>query len=45
MHATNKSCAGCHQLVDPIGFGLKKFDPVGMRRENLFSNSAFRARA
>ncbi len=34
-HATNPTCAACHHLVDPIGFGFEKFDPVGARRENL----------
>jgi hypothetical protein len=34
-HATNPSCATCHRLIDPIGFGLEKFDAVGARRENL----------
>ncbi len=34
-HATNPTCAACHTLVDPIGFGFEKFDPVGARRENL----------
>ena len=33
MHATNKACAGCHNLVDPIGFGFEKFDAIGQRRE------------
>jgi hypothetical protein len=33
MHASDKSCAGCHNLLDPIGFGLEKFDAVGARRE------------
>jgi hypothetical protein len=26
-------CAGCHKLIDPIGFGFEKFDAIGMRRE------------
>jgi hypothetical protein len=34
-HTTNKSCAGCHNLIDPIGFGFEKFDAVGARREKL----------
>ncbi len=32
-HTTNKTCASCHNLIDPIGFGLEKFDAIGMRRE------------
>jgi hypothetical protein len=35
LHATNKSCAGCHNLVDPIGFGFEKFDAIGQRRDKL----------
>jgi hypothetical protein len=34
-HATNPSCATCHRLIDPIGFGLEKFDAVGARRDKL----------
>jgi Protein of unknown function (DUF1552)./Protein of unknown function (DUF1592)./Protein of unknown function (DUF1588)./Protein of unknown function (DUF1585). len=34
-HATNPSCATCHKLIDPIGFGLEKFDAVGARREKF----------
>jgi hypothetical protein len=33
MHANNQMCAGCHKLIDPIGFGFEKFDAIGMRRE------------
>lgn len=33
MHTTEKACAGCHNLIDPIGFGFEKFDAVGARRE------------
>jgi hypothetical protein len=33
MHAGNKMCASCHNLIDPIGFGFEKFDAIGMRRE------------
>jgi Protein of unknown function (DUF1592)/Protein of unknown function (DUF1588)/Protein of unknown function (DUF1595)/Protein of unknown function (DUF1587)/Protein of unknown function (DUF1585) len=35
IHATSKACAGCHNLVDPIGFGFEKFDAIGQRREKL----------
>jgi hypothetical protein len=35
VHRANGSCASCHQLIDPIGFGLEKFDAVGQRREKL----------
>lgn len=32
-HATNPSCSGCHRLMDPIGFGLEKYDAVGAWRD------------
>jgi hypothetical protein len=35
--------AGCHNLTDQIGFGLEKFDAIGMRREQqklLFYSTA-----
>ncbi|HUP39673.1 MAG TPA: DUF1592 domain-containing protein [Vicinamibacterales bacterium] len=32
-HATNPSCSGCHRLMDPIGFGLEKYDALGGWRE------------
>ena len=32
-HMVNRTCAGCHSLMDPIGFGLEKFDAIGKRRE------------
>lgn len=34
-HLSNESCASCHTLIDPIGFGFEKFDAVGQRREKL----------
>lgn len=35
MHLSNDSCASCHTLIDPIGFGFEKFDAIGRRREKL----------
>ena len=32
-HASNKSCATCHSMIDPIGFALENFDAIGVRRE------------
>ncbi|MCU1330494.1 MAG: hypothetical protein JWN34_5864 [Bryobacterales bacterium] len=34
-HATNPTCATCHKLIDPIGFGLEKFDAIGARRDEF----------
>lgn len=34
-HTTSKACSTCHNLIDPIGFGLEKFDAIGVRRERV----------
>ena len=31
-HTNAASCAGCHQRIDPVGFVLENFDPVGRWR-------------
>ena len=31
-HRTNPSCAVCHNQIDPIGFGLEKYDAAGAWR-------------
>jgi hypothetical protein len=31
-HRSNAVCASCHNLMDPIGLSLEKFDAVGRRR-------------
>jgi hypothetical protein len=32
-HRSDPACAGCHRVLDPIGFGLENFDPLGRWRE------------
>ena len=32
QHATSPSCAACHDLMDPIGFGYGNFDGIGRWR-------------
>ncbi len=32
-HAENATCASCHRLMDPIGFGFEKFDAIGRWRD------------
>ena len=32
-HMADQACAGCHSRIDPIGFMLENFDPVGNWRE------------
>jgi hypothetical protein len=34
-HTTNRTCVGCHSLMDPIGLGLEKFDAIGRQREKF----------
>ncbi len=34
QHRTNASCASCHSLFDPLGFGLEHFDSIGKYRAN-----------
>ncbi|WP_437821122.1 DUF1592 domain-containing protein [Sorangium sp. So ce1078] len=31
-HASDESCAGCHKLMDPIGFAFENYDSVGAYR-------------
>lgn len=31
-HRDNPSCAGCHGIIDPLGFALEGFDAVGRNR-------------
>ena len=32
QHRANPTCAGCHKLMDPIGFALENYDAVGRWR-------------
>lgn len=33
-HRDNPSCAGCHKKLDPLGFALENYDPVGRWRDH-----------
>ena len=33
LHQTEATCANCHKVLDPIGFGLENFDAIGRWRE------------
>ncbi|MEZ4428669.1 MAG: DUF1592 domain-containing protein [Nannocystaceae bacterium] len=33
MHSADPACKGCHERIDPIGFGFEHFDGVGRYRE------------
>ena len=32
QHRSDAVCAGCHKLMDPIGFALENYDPLGVWR-------------
>jgi hypothetical protein len=31
-HSTDRTCAECHRKIDPLGFSLETFDPIGRWR-------------
>ena len=33
QHSDSAFCRSCHRLIDPVGFGLERFDAVGAYRE------------
>ncbi|MCP5556623.1 MAG: DUF1592 domain-containing protein [Verrucomicrobiaceae bacterium] len=33
LHRERADCAGCHEKIDPLGFALENYDPVGRWRE------------
>jgi hypothetical protein len=33
VHRANAACAGCHKIMDPMGFALENFDLIGAWRE------------
>jgi mono/diheme cytochrome c family protein len=32
-HRSNPTCAGCHRVIDPVGFALEQFDAIGKYRD------------
>ncbi len=32
-HSSDAACSGCHQLIDPVGFGFERYDGVGAYRD------------
>ncbi len=34
LHRKNPGCASCHRIIDPVGFALEQFNPVGQWREH-----------
>jgi len=37
QHATDQTCASCHARIDPLGFALESFDPIGRWRDKYRS--------
>ncbi len=33
QHRTDPTCASCHQKMDPLGFALENYDPIGAWRD------------
>lgn len=34
LHQSEATCANCHRVLDPIGFGMENFNAVGKWRDN-----------
>ena len=32
QHSSDPACSGCHELIDPIGFGFENYDAIGRWR-------------
>jgi hypothetical protein len=32
LHSSETACAGCHQLIDPLGFAFENYDGIGRYR-------------
>ncbi len=44
-HSSDPRCAKCHVRVDPMGFALERFDPIGRRRDKDLADRAIDSRA
>ena len=33
QHSSDPACRGCHQYIDPVGFGFERFDALGRWRD------------
>ncbi|MEL6184638.1 MAG: DUF1592 domain-containing protein, partial [Myxococcota bacterium] len=38
QHRSDPSCQGCHQFIDPVGFGLERFDKYGGYRTRDYTD-------
>lgn len=39
-HNSDKACASCHDKIDPLGFALESFDPIGRLRTEYADGTA-----
>ena len=37
QHASDQTCASCHARIDPLGFALESYDPIGRWRDKYRS--------
>ena len=44
-HARDAACAACHVRIDPFGFALERYDPIGRLRETDLGGLPVDARA
>lgn len=42
-HRTNEACNECHRKIDPLGFALENFDPIGRWRSKYNDRAAIDA--
>ncbi len=42
QHSSDPACSGCHQLLDPVGWGLDRYDAIGRLRTVDESGNAVR---
>jgi len=40
QHRRDPSCTGCHSRIDPLGFALEVFDPIGRWRDSYRDDAA-----
>ena len=44
-HSSDAKCAKCHVRIDPMGFALEGFDPIGRRRDKDLANRPIETQA
>jgi hypothetical protein len=44
-HVSVQSCAACHVRIDPFGFALEKYDPIGRLRDKEITGLAIDAKS